>query len=290
MKIVLLGASGQLGREWQHFLNRRQKLNVILLPYTSQQLDITHFDEVRSEIDGQQPDMVINCAAYTKVDRAEDEREKARIVNADAVGNLARICSDAGCKLIHYSTDYVFPGRKRDRKANPEGYAEDHPTEPVNWYGQTKWEGEQAIRQITGDYLIIRVSWLCGQFGNNFVKTMLKLGRERDKVEVVNDQFGSPTFTENVVANCMHLLVSATGTYHITSKGLVTWYDFARSIFSISGMDVNLIPVSSKAFPTKAKRPYFSKLSTEKLESVTGSEIIDWETGLENLLAQLQNR
>ncbi len=287
MKILLLGASGQLGQEWQLRLDRRSE-DYIVLPYTSTQLDITHYREVSDELRDQKPDVVINCAAYTNVDGAEENRQLAQKVNVEAVIYLAELSKELEFKLIHYSTDYVFPGDQLDRQEFPEGYPEAHHADPINWYGKTKWEGEQAIRNTTGNHLIIRLSWLCGQFGKNFVKTMLKLGRERDKIEVVNDQFGSPTFAENVVTNCLNLLDSgSTGTFHVTSKGVISWYDFASSIFTKSGMDVNLIPVSSEAFPTKAKRPYFSKLGTEKLEAVAGSEIIDWEEGLEDLLKQL---
>ena len=290
MKILLLGASGQLGQEWQLRLDRRSE-DYIILPYTSTQLDITHYREVSDELRDRKPNVVINCAAYTNVDGAEENRQLAQKVNVEAVLYLAELSKELEFKLIHYSTDYVFPGDQLDRQEFPNGYPETHRADPINWYGKTKWEGEQAVRNTTGNHLIIRLSWLCGQFGQNFVKTMLKLGRERDKIEVVNDQFGSPTFSENVVTNCLNLLGSgSTGTFHVTSKGIITWYDFARSIFTKSGIDVNLIPVSSEAFPTKAKRPHFSKLDTEKLEVVSGSEIIDWEEGLQVLLAQLQNR
>lgn len=287
MKIILLGASGQLGQEWQLQFDRRSD-GIDLLAYSSTQLDITHYQEISDELRDQKPDVVINCAAYTDVDGAEENRQLAQKVNVEAVLYLAELSKELEFKLVHYSTDYVFPGDRLDRQEFPNGYPENHRADPINWYGKTKWEGEQAVRQTNENHLIIRLSWLCGQFGNNFVKTMLKLGRERDKVEVVNDQHGSPTFAENVVTNCLKLLdMGFTGTFHITSKGLITWYDFARSLFSISGMDVNLIPVSSEAFSTKAKRPYFSKLSTEKLASVSGSEIVDWEEGLEGLLKQL---
>lgn len=290
MKIILLGASGQLGREWQYFFSQKNN-DIVLLPYTSQQLDITHFDKVDREIKEQQPDVVINCAAYTKVDEAEEKRQLARKVNAEAVRHLAEICRDITCKLIHYSTDYVFPGRKRDRERNPEGYPEDYPVDPINWYGQTKWEGEEAVRGTLNDYLILRVSWLCGQFGNNFVRTMLKFGRERNHLKVVNDQWGSPTFTENVVRNTFVLIESGqTGTFHVTTTGLITWYDLAKTIFEIKEISIDLNTVTSDEFPTEAKRPFFSKLSTKKIEAVPDIVLRDWKTGLERLLHQLENR
>jgi dTDP-4-dehydrorhamnose reductase len=289
MTIVLLGASGQLGREWKQTLQQSHQSDTVFC-YNSDQLDITHYQEVSDELRDKNPDWVINCAAYTNVDEAEDHRKLARKVNHEAVLYLAELSHELEFTLVHYSTDYVFPGRKENRREFPEGYPEDYPADPVNWYGKTKWQGEQAIRQTTKNHLIIRLSWLCGQFGSNFVKTMLALGRERDQLQVVNDQWGSPTFVENVVSNSLHLLDSdQRGTFHITSNGLITWYDFAQSIFTFTDINVDLEPVSSEAFPTKAKRPHFSKLSTQKIESVPGSSIIDWKEGTKQLLKQIED-
>lgn len=288
MKTLLLGASGQLGREWQLIIEAQYTDDIELLSYTSDELDITHYREMSDEFRRQKPDVVINCAAYTDVDGAEEHRKLARKVNTEAVLYLAELSHELEFKLIHYSTDYIFPGTKLNRQEFPGGYPETHPADPINWYGKTKWEGEQAIRQTTENHLIIRVSWLCGQHGSNFVKTMLKLGQERDKLQVVDDQWGSPTFAENVVNNGLNLLSQNTnGTYHITSKGLITWYDFAQAIFEISGIEVNVEGVDSNAFPTKAKRPYFSKLSTKKIQNIEGSRMVDWQDGLQKLLKQL---
>jgi len=293
MNIILLGASGQLGSEWQSVINEEysEAGDIILLPYTSSQLDITNHEAVRNEVREQQPDVVVNCAAFTDVDGAEDQRNKAYHVNVEAVANLAELGAELDYKLIHYSTDYVFPGRIEDKKTFPDGYPENHAADPINYYGQTKWEGEEAIRQASQKHLIIRVSWLCGQFGNNFVKTMLRLERERDRLQVVNDQFGSPTFAGDVVKNSLQLIRDdQKGTFHLTSRGLITWYDFAKEICEQNGVNVNIEPVKSDAFPTKAKRPSFSKLSTKKLESVSGTILINWRDGLETLLTQIQNR
>lgn len=288
MKIILLGATGQLGREWQSLVNQGESEGHELLPYSSSQLDITHYREVSNELREQNPDVVVNCAAYTDVDGAEEDRKKAQKVNVEAVLYLAELSNELGFKLIHYSTDYVFPGKKEDRAKFPDGYAENHPVNPINWYGKTKWEGEQAVRHTTDDFLIIRISWLCGQFGKNFVKTMLKLGREREVVKVVEDQWGSPSFAENVVRNSLQLLeADSIGTYHVTSQGLISWYDFAQSIFELSQLDVNLEAVASEDYPTRAARPHFSKLNTQKLEAFEGSHIIDWKSGLKKLLSQL---
>lgn len=291
MKAILLGASGQLGKEWQRVINRGHSDEIELLSYTSSDLDITHYREVSDEFRKQKPDVVINCAAYTDVDGAEDHKKLARKVNMEAPLYLAELSQQLEFKLLHYSTDYVFPGTKLNKREFPEGYREDHPADPVNWYGKTKWEGEQAIRQTAENHLIIRVSWLCGQFGSNFVKTMLRLGQERDELQVVDDQWGSPSFAENVVANGLNLIgKEINGTYHVTSRGLISWHDFAKAIFEISDVTVSLEAVSSDAFPTKAERPYFSKLSTSKLESVEGAKVVDWKEGLKALLMQLNKQ
>lgn len=291
MKIILLGASGQLGQEWQVFADQYGSENIELLPYSSSDLDITHYQEVSDELRAQKPDVVVNCAAYTDVDGAEEHRKLAQKVNVEAVLYLAELSHELEFKLVHYSTDYVFPGSRLDKREWPEGYPEDHPADPINWYGRTKWEGEQAIRTTTNNHIIMRVSWLCGQYGSNFVKTMLKLGREKDQLQVVNDQWGSPSFATNIVQNSLALLdAEGFGTYHLSSQGVISWYDFAKKIFALSDIDVELAAVDSDAFPTKAKRPYFSKLSTKKIQQIPGTELIDWSEGLALLLEQLNEK
>lgn len=290
MNILLTGASGQLGREWQHFFSRQSNDAFLLLPYTSPQLDITHFEEVSNEIAELQPEIVINCAAYTGVDKAEQERDRSKKINADAVAHLAAQCKKHDTKLVHYSTDYIFTGARKDREQFPEGYPEDHPPDPVNWYGYTKWKGEEAIRASGCRHLIIRTTWLCGRFGKNFVKTMLKYGKERDELQVVDDQWGSPGFADEVVENNFKLIEeNAEGTYHLTSGGLTNWAEFANTIFEYSGIETRVKPISSEEFPTEAKRPKFSKLSTKKVEQLPGITITSWQEGLKRLLAQLEN-
>jgi len=289
MKIILLGASGQLGREWQYYFSRTSDDSTILLPYTSSQLDITHPEEVTREISTQQPDIVINCAAYTGVDKAEEEIDKAREVNTDAVAHIANECRKNNVKMVHYSTDYIFPGREEDREKYPEGYPEDHPADPINRYGQTKWEGEEAIRESGCSHLIIRTTWLCGCYGNNFVKTMLKYGREKDELSVVDNQWGSPGFADEIVANSTKLIeAKAVGTYHLTSKGLTNWAEFAEAIFENAGIEVSVKSIPSEEYPTEAKRPKYSKLDTTKAEQVEGVTITSWQEGLRRLLSQLE--
>lgn len=289
MKLLLLGASGQLGREWQEFFALVDREDCIVIPYTSDQLDISNVEKVAHELETHQPDVIINCAAYTNVDEAEEERKKVKEINTDAVANLASLCADYNIKLVHFSTDYIFAGEKKDQDQFPQGYPEDHKADPINWYGQTKWEGEEAIRNSGCNHLIMRVSWLCGAFGSNFVTTMLRLAEERTELQIVNDQVGSPTFTDNLVKATDKLIEeNKHGTYHFTSQGIISWADFAEKIFDLTNKKVDIHPVPSSEYPTKAERPYFSKLNTRKIEQVDGIKIEDWETGLKHLLENMR--
>ncbi len=284
MNILLLGAGGQLGSEWSSYLPAKGN-SVRYKAYGSSDLDITQSARLKSIFEAEEPDLVINCAAYTNVDKAEEEPDRARLVNATAVGFLAGLCSEWGARLIHYSTDYIFPGLKEDRKRLPAGYPEEHPAAPLNIYGQTKWEGEQAIRESGCSHLIIRVSWLCGKYGNNFIKTMLRLSEDHSVLKVVDDQWGSPSFTDNVVKNSYKLIEQeAEGTYHLSSGGLITWADFAEIIFQLTERQTEVQRITSDDFPAKARRPHFSKLNTDKIEQAHGIEPEDWRTGLERFI------
>lgn len=288
-KIILLGAGGQLGREWQHQLKNENQIKLIAC--TPSQLDITDFEKVSTVIESERPDIIINCAAYTKVDLAEKELEKATLINATAVKNIAALCKKNRIKLIHYSTDYVFAGKKEDQKKFPQGYPEDHPADPVNRYGQSKWLGEQAVRESGCEHLIIRLSWLCGTYGNNFVTTMLKLAKKNERLTVVDDQLASPTFTHEVVPKTWQLIqLQKSGTYHITSLGIISWADFARAIFKISGYKIDVQPISTLQLKRYAKRPSFSKLSTAKIEELPEISILNWKEGLKKMMADGMKR
>ncbi len=285
MKFLVTGAGGQLGREWTDYL---QLKGMNFTAYNSSDLDITNKVQLNTVIGEEKPDVVINCAAYTKVDDAEENTLMASKINSGAVEELALICKEKGAILVHYSTDYVFSGTEEDQKRLPNGYKEDQEGSPINVYGSTKKEGETAIKSSGCNYLIIRVSWLCGKHGNNFVKTMLRLGKERDTLTIVNDQYGSPSFCANVVENTMVLLEqSKNGVFHVTSSGLITWFDLAKEIFNLKGLSVNTLAVSSSEFPTKAKRPSFSKLNTDKIATIDGIKIESWKEGLKKLIEQL---
>lgn len=285
MKLLITGAGGQLGKEWVDFCKDHC---INYNSFSSNELDITHEDKVAKTIADLAPDVLINCAAYTKVDEAEENKQIALRINAESVKKLGNICNRHNVKLVHYSTDYVFSGSISDKENNPEGYKEEDSTDPVNAYGYSKLKGEEAIKDSSCEFLLLRVSWLCGQYGHNFVKTMLRLGAERDELKVVNDQFGSPTFADQVVEQTFELLQqNRTGTYHLSSDGMTTWFDFSKEIFKQKGINVNVNPVSSADFPTIAKRPFFSKLSTQKISNVDGVTILDWKAGLQRLLKQL---
>ncbi len=281
MRYLVTGAAGQLGSEWVCFLRSK---GADFQAYGSGEMDITDPSVVDEKIGTYHPDIVINCAAYTNVDKAEDEQEIAFRVNKTGVQNLVESCSKTGCKLIHYSTDYVFPGKRRDVQKYPDGYTEDSLKRPVNVYGASKREGEVVLENSDIEYLMIRVSWLCGPDGSNFVNTMLRLARENKELSIVNDQLGSPSFTFDVVEKTASLIeMGKTGTYHISTKGLISWAGFAGEIFRQSGIDVLIQKIPSSQFPTKAKRPFFSYLSTAKMEK-DGLKTVDWKTGLSELL------
>lgn len=283
--VVLIGADGQLGTEWAHFLRQRK---IPFKPYTIENLDITDFVAVKSVLDVDQPQYVVNASAYTQVDKAESEREMAFSVNADAVGNMAEVCEKRGILLVHYSTDYVFPGRPEDQSQFPQGYPEDAPADPINAYGLSKWKGEEAIRKAGGNHLIVRISWLCGAYGNNFVRTMIRLGKDKPELKVVGDQYGSPSFTPNVVSNTWILMQwGKNGTWHITSDGIISWYELACETLRLKKIHIPIHSISTEEYQTPAPRPRFSKLNTEKLKAVDGVIVEDWKIGLRKLVDAL---
>ncbi len=269
MKILLLGKSGLLGSE---FVSALADFDGDVLAPSRAELDIEDFEEVRAFLERERPDFVINCTGYTAVDDAETAREAAERLNHLAVKNLAFCCRDVGAALVHFSTDYVFDGESQ------EVWAEDDATGPVNVYGETKLAGEKAVEDCGGKWFVVRTSWLFGSGGKNFVSTMLGLGREREEISVVNDQFGSPTFTGDLVEAVLNGLVfvdAASGIYHLTNAGVCSWYDFACEIFKVAGMPVRVLPVSSEEFKRPAKRPKFSALKNTKLAALRR-----WEEGV----------
>lgn len=285
MKYLVTGANGQLGKEWVHFL---MDGNYLFSQYGSGDLDITDEKAVNKVLNEEKPDVILNCAAYTKVDEAEKNPEKAFLVNKTGVQNLLNAAEQMNLLLVHYSTDYVFSGKAGDEKNFPAGYSEDDPTDPVNVYGSSKRAGEKLLEKSTANWILIRVSWLCGQFGNNFVTKILQLAKEREQLKVVNDQMGSPSFTADVVNKSFQLVAeNCQGKFHISSKGKISWADFAKEILHQIKSDTVVNEVPSTEFPVTAKRPSFSLLSNEKLKSY-GLNSIDWKKGLSKLLHQIK--
>lgn len=285
MNVLVTGASGQLGREWVDFLGDH---NIPFEGFSFAELDITNREEVEERIGKTQPDIILNCAAYTDVDGAESESEKAFLVNKTGVRILTKVCEKKNIKFVHFSTDYVFPGSKKDQNRYPEGYPEDAETSPINVYGKSKEAGEKILLKADCEWLLIRVSWLCGQYGSNFVKAMLRLGSERDELSIVDDQIGCPSFTYDVVEKTWHLLQqNCDGIFHVSCKGGISWADFAEEIFKSTDKNVTVKRISSDEYPFIAKRPLFSLLSNRKAMNQDLS-ILPFKKGLTNLLEQIQ--
>lgn len=284
MKFLVTGASGQLGREWIHFLNEKQ---LPFKAFSSGELDITNREQMSRKFGEVRPDIVINCAAYTDVDGAESESNKAFLVNESGVMNLSKACESAGAKLVHYSTDYVFSGSDDDCNKYPAGYPEEAETNPVNIYGKSKEAGEKILQDAGCEWLMVRISWLCGRYGSNFVKAMLRLGSDRDELSVVDDQIGCPSLAYDVVEKSYRLLEgNKQGIFHISCGGKISWADFAVEIFKQMGLKVDVNRISSDEYSFVAERPRFTLLSNQKAEKA-GLRILPWKEGLNRLLEQV---
>ncbi len=286
MRVLITGARGQLGRDLMEEC-KAQSIEAVGIDIA--ELDITDGEACRQvvgAIHGESPlDAIIHLAAYTAVDRAEEERELSLKINGEGTKNLALMAKELDCKFMYISTDYVFNG-EGERPWQP-----DDEREPLNVYGRGKYEGELAVEALLTKYFIVRISWVFGMGGNNFIKTMLRLGEERGAVSVVNDQVGSPTYTKDLA----RLLASMIGTehygrYHATNEGLCSWYEFAVEIFKQSGMEVAVTPVDSEAFPVKAKRPHNSRMDKSKLEEKGFFRLPSWQDALGRYLKEFQKR
>lgn len=275
MKILITGANGMLAKAVRNELKNEE-----LILTDVAELDITDLEAVKAFVKTNKPEYIINCAAYTAVDKAEEQLELARKINADGPKNLAIAANEADCTLIHISTDYVFGGDKDVAEA----YIENEEKNPVTVYGITKLEGEQNITDSCFKYYIFRTAWLYGD-GNNFVRTMLKLGKEKEELNVVADQHGSPTYAVDL-ASIIHQAIEKQipyGIYHTTNQGFTTWYEFTKQIFEKAGIACKLNPVTTEEFPRPAKRPKNSQLSKEKILK-EGIEVPNYEDALERYL------
>lgn len=280
MKILVTGARGQLGFD---ILRELEKRNHIVVGVSSKEMDITDFNVVESVIKKVNPQAVIHCAAYTAVDNAEDDIDNCRKVNIHGTENIAKVCKELDTKMMYFSTDYVFDGDGEDYWS-----ADDEISRPLNIYGETKYEGEVAIQKYIDKFFILRISWVFGINGNNFVKTMIRLGKEREEVSVVNDQIGSPTGTYDLARLAVDMIESDKyGIYHATNEGVCSWYEFAKEIFKLSNLNVKLRPVKSDAFPRKAKRPKNSRMSKEKLVENGFNRLPSWQDALSRYLNEI---
>lgn len=272
MKVLVTGANGQLGHDVVKELKLR---NVEHYGAARKDFDLCNFEQTDKFITAYKPDVVIHCAAYTAVDKAEDEPDLCRVVNADATENIAKICKKIDAKMMYISTDYIFDGEKDSY------YEIDDVPNPINVYGQTKLEGERAVQEILDKYFIVRISWVFGDHGNNFVKTMLRLGKERKELSVVDDQIGSPTYTADLAPLLVDMIKTEKyGIYHATNEGECSWAKFAEEIFKVAGMDVKVNRITSAEYPTKAKRPKNSKMSKDSLVKYGFRALQPWQKSI----------
>ncbi|HJC47081.1 MAG TPA: dTDP-4-dehydrorhamnose reductase [Candidatus Lachnoclostridium pullistercoris] len=277
MKILVTGVNGQLGFD---VMNELAKRGIEGVGTDVDNMDVTDAAACERVIKEVGPDAVMHCAAYTAVDAAEDNVELCRKINGEGTRNIAAVCRELDIPMMYISTDYVFDGQG-ERPWEP-----DDERHPLNVYGQTKYEGELAVEELLEKYFIVRIAWVFGVNGKNFIKTMLRLGKERGKVSVVNDQIGSPTYTYDLARLLVDMIqTDKYGRYHATNEGLCSWYEFACEIFKKAGMDsVEVTPVTSAEYPAKAARPFNSRMSKEKLTENGFERLPSWQDALERYL------
>jgi len=283
VNIVIFGASGQLGQCLKRVVESEGIESVYFPPES--EANILDNIALKNAFDKYKPAYIVNCAAYTAVDKAEDDAEMALKVNKTGVENLSRLCVEYNSTFIHISTDFVFKGDE------PTPRTETDATKPVSVYGQTKLDGEQVIEEMLLQYFIIRTGWLYSEYGNNFVKSMLKLGSERNELKIIADQAGTPTYAIDLAACIMQIITSkstAYGVYHYSNEGITSWYDFAKAIFDISGTQVKTIPVKTSEYVTKAMRPAYSVMDKSKIKQQFGMEIPYWRDSLITCIGRLQ--
>lgn len=284
-QVLVTGAGGQLGRCIQAVADRYRQFSFLFTDIDT--LDIGNRETVMTYMQQQQIDYVINCAAYTAVDHAEEEEAMAFRVNCSALQNLAEACCKLNAKIIHISTDYVFDGKS----CSP--YTEQDIPNPVSSYGRTKYAGEQVLRDFCAGYVILRTAWLYSEYGKNFCKTMYKLAQERDELRVVFDQVGTPTYAGDLANTIMFLLEQAEegsfspGIYHYSNEGVCSWYDFARKIVELSGFDCKVTPIESKEYAAAAARPPYSVLNKGKIKHTYQIAIPHWEESLKAMINRL---
>ena len=285
MKILVTGANGQLGQELRNVLEAKMPEKTL---YTDiAELDLTNVEAVNNYIRNSEVTHIVNCAAYTAVDKAEEQKMECAAININAVQNIANAADSIGAKVIHISTDYVFDGLAH------RPYKESDKVNPISQYGTTKRKGETALLALAPDSIIIRTSWLYSPYGKNFVKTMMSLGKERDCLKVVCDQIGTPTYAYDLAQAIYSILTSnqwVEGIYHYSNEGACSWYDFAKSIHRVSDIkDCKVYPIPTEDYPTAATRPYYSILDKTKIKATYGIEIPYWEDSLIDCINRINN-
>ena len=283
MRVLVTGVKGQLGHDVMNELEKRGYEGVGV---DVEEMDITDAEAVDKVIHEAHVDAVVHCAAWTAVDAAEDNVEMCRKVNAYGTENIAKVCGELDIPMIYLSTDYVFDGMG-ERPWEPD----DPVTEPLNVYGQTKYEGELAVEKYAKKHYIVRIAWVFGVNGKNFIKTMLKLAKTHDRITVVDDQIGTPTYTYDLAILLVDMLeTDKYGKYHVTNEGgYISWYDFAKEIFRQAGVNVEVVPVTAEEYKAKAKRPYNSRMSKEKLTANGFKRLPSWQDALKRYLEIIRN-
>ena len=293
MRVLVTGKNGQLGQSIKKIVDEKKITNLSNYNFTfigREELNLEYIDSIRSYFDVNEFNIIINCAAYTKVDKAEENQKQANLINHTAVKELAKIAKTKNIKLIHISTDFVFNG------LNKKPYTENDVTSPLNIYGETKLAGEKALMSISkSDSLIIRTGWLYSEFGNNFVKTILNLAKKNDELDIVSDQFGTPTYAYNLAFLILHIINTdkflqnnkSSEILHYSNEGKSSWYDFAKEIIGISGINCQLNPIGARDYPLAAKRPKYSILSSKKVSEEYDVSIEHWKDALKICLINL---
>jgi len=284
MKVLVIGSDGQLGLEFQKISNSYDSLSWVFS--TIKTLDLLRLDTINSFLNDINPSVIINCAAYTSVDKAETESKLADLINHEAVDIISRWTSDNNKKLVHVSTDYVFDGLSKLP------LSENSNTNPINEYGRSKLKGEIACLKNDLNSMVIRTSWLYSSFGKNFVKTMIELMKKNNSVKVVNDQIGSPTYAYDLAKVIIEIIMNSenkSGLFHYSNEGEISWFEFARSIRELYKLDCEIIGVSSKEFKTLAKRPKYSLLNKSKIKTTFNLEIPNYKQSLEDCIEIIKN-
>jgi dTDP-4-dehydrorhamnose reductase/dTDP-4-dehydrorhamnose 3,5-epimerase len=281
LKFMVTGVNGQLGHD---VMMKLKMLNFDVIAPSRGEFDLTNKNQVKNYIINEKPDVIIHCAAYTAVDKAEDEKDLCYSVNVEGTRAVAEAAKEINAKVVYVSTDYVFDG------LGQEPHSEEKETNPVNYYGYTKEQGEKIVRELVDKHFIVRTSWVYGSNGNNFVKTMLKLAETKNEISVVSDQIGAPTYSKDLAEFIIDLVQTKQyGTYHGVNEGYCSWYEFAKTIFEKSGIEVKVNPIPTKDFPTKAKRPLNSRLTKDNTDKAGVSRLPQWQDALTRFINNLNN-